>query len=1529
MVVTNVSCNGGNNGAVNLSVLGGTSPYTYLWSDNATTEDISGLVAGIYIVTITDVNGCHVIDTAHISQPAGLSLSITGSNISCFGANTGSVDLSVTGGTFPYTYLWSNGILNQDLSGVTAGLYSVTVTDANGCTATSSITLTQPTLLTASTSVTTFFGGYGVSCNGSANANITVTVSGGTAGYTYYWSNNATTQNLTGVGAGTYFVTVTDTNGCKANSSAVVTQPALLTATAAITSNYNGYGISCNGGNNGSISLTVAGGLTSYTYHWSNNATTQNLSGVAAGTYSVTVTDQNNCTATASAVLTQPAALTATATVSSNYNGYGISCNGASNGSISLTTTGGVTVYIYHWSNNATTQNLSGVAAGTYTVTITDQNGCTVTSSATLTQPVVLATTAAVSSNYNGYGISCNGGSNGNISLTITGGLTSYSYHWSNNASTQNLTGVIAGTYTVTVTDINGCTATSSATLTQPTALSASAAVSTNFNGYSVSCNGSTNGGITLTVAGGLTAYTYHWSNNATTQNLTAIGAGTYSVTITDLNGCTATATATLTQPSVLTATATITSNFGGYSVSCNGSTNGSISLVPSGGVTAYIYHWSNNATTQNLSNIGAGTYTVTVTDLNSCTFTTSVTLTQPLAIIATATVTSNYNGYGVSCNGGSNGSINLAVSNGISPYFYHWSNNSNVQNLVNVIAGIYTVTVNDIYGCTATATATLTQPAALAATATVTSNFNGYGVGCNGATNGTISLVVSGGLTAYTYHWSNNATTQNLSGVGAGTYTVTITDLNGCTVTASATLTQPPAITATATITSNFNGYSVSCNGSTNGSISLSVSGGATPYIYHWSNNATTQNLSNIGAGTFAVTVTDLNNCTQTTSVTLTQPSAISATATVNSNYNGYGVSCFGETNGSIHLTASGGITPYFYNWSNNDNTQNLNNAGAGVYTVTVTDQNGCTKTATATLTQPVEMIAVANVSTNYNGYGVSCYGASNGAINLTITGGITPLIYNWSNGATTHNISNIAAGIYSVTVTDLNGCQSVASIIITGPLALQASAVVTTDYNGYSVSCYDATNGNVDLMVDFGVTPYSYHWSNGATTQNLVNIGAGSYTVTITDANGCTQETGVTLTQPSMITSNISLPLTYNGNGVSCHGATDANISLVVTGGLGSYTFHWSNDATTQSLTNVGAGTYTVSITDLNGCIVTNSITVSEPPLLTLLLTPVNVTCYGLNDGSITTTVTGGTTPYSYDWSNTAIIENLVNLGPGTYSLTLTDVNNCTVTGQDVITEPTAIMVTDTAITHQGCANENSGAIDITVAGGSTPYTFHWSNGDTTEDLANVAAGNYTVTITDAHGCSHVETYTILPGIAGPVAYFQFVEASGIVTFINFSTPTQAVDTTVTYLWNFGDTIGIDTSTAFQPWHQYTVSAMYIVTLTVTNACGTSTYTDTIYVRLTDIPEIPGNEISINLFPNPNNGIFTMSYESTLPTGEINIRIFDVSGQVLSVDHFIIEGTKFTHDYNISRYSVGMYFIEISNKDGVQVRRIIMDRK
>ncbi|MCX6257276.1 MAG: SprB repeat-containing protein, partial [Bacteroidia bacterium] len=629
--------------------------------------------------------------------------------------------------------------------------------------------------------------------------------------------------------------------------------------------------------------------------------------------------------------------------------------------------------------------------------------------------------------------------------------------------------------------------------------------ITTSMTSINVMCYGASTGSIDLSVSGGISPYTYHWSGSQTTEDLSNIPAGSYLVTITDTNGCTATASKTITQPTLISTSVT------GTNVMCYGASTGSIDLTVSGGISPYTYHWSGSQTTEDLSNIPAGSYLVTVTDTNGCTATASKSITQPTQISTSITIIN------VLCYGASTGSIDLTVSGGISPYAFHWSGSQTTEDLSNIPAGSYLVTVTDTNGCTATASKTITQPTQISTSVT------SINVLCYGASTGSIDLTVSGGITPYAYHWSNGPSIEDLSNLPTGSYLVTVTDANGCTVTASKTITQPTQISTSVT------SINVLCFGASTGSINLSVSGGISPYLFHWSNSQTTQNLSNLPAGSYLVTVTDANGCTATASKIITQSTQI--TTSISS----INVMCYGDSNGSIDLTVNGGSSSYTYLWSDGPITQDLFSLPAGTYIVTVTDNKGCTSTASGTINQPDSLIAIYDLSP------VLCFG-NNATVIISATGGVEP--YSGDVG-TFYD----PAGDYYFDVFDANGCFSEVEVDITSP------PLLTLTSTGNNVSCYGTSTGSITLTVSGGTAPFACHWSNGQTNQNLNNLTAGNYFVTVTDANGCTATASKTLTQPSLISRSLT------GINVLCNGASTGSITLTVNGGSSPYSFHWSN--------------------------------------------------------------------------------------------------------------------------------------------------------------------------------------------------------------------------------------------------------------------------------------------------------------------------------------------------------------------------------
>ncbi len=1414
--VNDVSCNGAGDGSIFLAVTGGTGPYTYLWNTGATTNNITGLNAGAFSVTITDNNGCSINENFNIVDPAVIGLSHTKVDILCRGASTGAIDITPSGGTTPYTYLWSNGSTSEDLTNVPAGSYTVIVRDASNCSVNLTVSVNEPaTVMTLSGTETNG------TCAGSNNGSIDLTVVGGSAPYTYSWNTGATTEDVNSLAPGNYSVSVTDAVGCIKSIGFTISEPSPISVAETLSN------VSCNGAGDGTINLTVGGGTAPYTYAWADDGsiTSKDRAGLGPGNYTITVTDASGCTYVEAFNITEPAILSSTATK------LNVSCFGESTGSINLSINGGTTPYNFLWSNGALTEDLTNIAAGNYSVIITDANGCTDNKTFTISEPPsALAVASSVSQ------ITCNGAADGIINLTPSGGAAPYTFNWSNGGTSEDLSNLSAGNYTVTVTDNNGCTYSEGFTITDPPILTLSGVAS------DVDCNAAANGTINITVAGGEGPYNFSWSNGETTEDISNLGPGTYTVNISDVRGCAISASYLIQEPMALGFSYTL------GNVSCFGLSDGAINITVSGGTAPYTYSWSNGETTQDINSLSAGDYTVTVIDLNGCTLNQSITITEPLASLSTTATVSD-----ISCFGGSDGSIILNPAGGTVPYTYAWNNGATTKDIFGLSDGNYQVTITDANGCFIQETYTINMPTALLASGTQTN------ILCNGEASGSIDLTVSGGNAPYTFTWSNGANTEDLTNITAGNYQVTIADVTGCSLVRSFTVTEPLALLVGESL------QDVSCFGVSDGFIDLSVSGGIAPYTYAWSNGATTQDLFNLSGGNYSVTITDANGCSTVKNYTIVEPaSALGVTGTVTNE------SCFGDNQGAVSLTVSGGTAPYTYSWNHGPTTKDVAGLGRGSYQVTVTDNSGCSINTDFTISGPAA-IQLSAVSTQ-----IECNGAANGELDVSVLGGTAPYTYSWNNGVTTEDLSSLTPGNYSLTVSDVNGCTVSGSWTISEPLTISVGQSIT------EVSCFGAADGAIDINVSGGIAPYTYSWSNGSATQDLSNISGGNYSVTITDANGCSTVKNYTIVEPasalgvtgtvteelcfgdnqgavSLTVSGGTAPYTYSWNqgsttkdiaglaqgiyqvtvtdkngcsiqssyivggptalaataattNLTCNGAADGSIDLEVSGGVLPYTFAWGNGESSEDLNSLSPGNYAVVITDANGCSVSRSYSISEPAAISVGYSTSDIDCFGQDDGAITLTPTGGTLPYTYLWSNGATSKNISGLDGGNYSVTITDGNGCTFTQNIAIVEPSASLSLSTVVTDELCFGDNQGAIDLSVTGGTAPYTYSWNNGSSSQDLLGLERGDYQVTVTDKNGCSITETYTV----SGP----NILTASGVINSISCNGADDgAIDVTIsggtapfTYSWSNGET-GEDLSSL--------APGTYSLTVTDANGC------------------------------------------------------------------------------------------------------------
>ncbi|MEX0813146.1 MAG: HYR domain-containing protein, partial [Chitinophagales bacterium] len=739
-----------------------------------------------------------------------------------------------------------------------------------------------------------------------------------------------------------------------------------------------------------------------------------------------------------------------------------------------------------------------------------------------------------------------------------------------------------------------------------------------------------------------------------------------------------------------------------GYNVSCNSAIDGSIDAYVSGGCLPYSYLWSHNQqSAPSINGLGAGTYSVTITDGNGTTISDSITLTEPDTLGISAQIFEYPGGNNVSCNGEEDGSIDLLISGGCPPYTYSWNTGDTTSSIGDLGAGTYEVTVTDDNGCEATATYEITEADELEITSDVTN------VTCEDGNDGIIEVIVSGGITPYTYLWLDGDSSATKTGLGEGYYSVMVTDSVGCTVNASFFIGTDNVLTLNSGVTN------ATC-GDSNGVASINVSGGNAPYNFAWSNNQSGSTIDSLLPGVYTVSVTDSSGCTAVRQVEVNNISDIELDAAVNN------PTCPDFDNGSIDLIVSGTSGDVTYSWSTSDTTQNISGLVAGVYSVTVSDTTGCSAVYSAELTDDNNIDL--NIQTNQ----ATC-DSSNGSATPIVSNGTAPYAFEWSDFSTDSILSGVSAGLYGLTVTDVNGCSVSDVVNIDNP------GIPDMILSKVDLSCNDNNSGSINTMIT-GNGPFTFIWSNGDTTQNIARLSAGTYSVTATDVNGCEAVRHIEINQP------IAITIDADYENVSCFNGSDGSIDLDISGGISPYDVIWSHGDTSTNLTGLSADTYDVTVTDANGCEAMTSVLISEPDELIVSLDSISQQSCALNDAAIFVSTEGGTLPYTYVWSNDDTLNQAYQTGlsGGTYSVFVFDANECfsdTLTFE--IHELDSVSLSVVEYADITCNSDSTGFIDLEVSGGHMPYSYWWSTGDTTEDLSGLAAGNYYVVVSDSNGC------------------------------------------------------------------------------------------------------------------------------------------------------------------------------------------------
>ena len=742
---------------------------------------------------------------------------------------------------------------------------------------------------------------------------------------------------------------------------------------------------------------------------------------------------------------------------------------------------------------------------------------------------------------------------------------------------------------------------------------------------------------------------------------------------------------------------------------------DGQVIFNPSGGVPPYnTYIFDMNGIPVNRDSLYAGSYQIRITDSTLCETVDTVILTSQNYLLNTFTTSDP------SCNGFLDGNINVQTSGGLAPFTYLWSNGDTTQNLLNVGAGQYSVIINDSNNCLIYDSIVLEEPSALLAIDSTTN------VSCFGSTNASVTINLSGGTPAYLISafgqtfpipFPTSVTIPTIVPIPAGVYPFSITDFQGCTLLDTFTITQPNPLTISSTI-----GY-VSCSGFNNGSITLNPLGGTGPFTYLWSTGDTTQFLVNIPSGQYFVSILDSNNCLAIDTILMIQPNQLNnSSSTIMPACNGY-------NDGSINVVASGGTMPYNYLWSTGDTSQNLQNVSAGQYIVSVIDSNSCILYDTIILLEPNAISAIDSIQN------VSCNGFSDGSVFLFVDGGTGNYDILWETGDTIPFITNLISDWYEISIVDSNNCLFVDSFFVEEPTILEDSISTTEP------TCFGFSNGGASVFPYGSVSPYSYIWSNGDTSQFLQNLTAGQYSVIITDNNNCIIYDTLNVDEP------LILSFSELTDSVSCFGNSDGSIDLNVSGGITPYSFLWNTGDTLEDLSNLIAGTYVVNILDSNDCLLIANINVYESDNLFAYFNLNYVSCNGFSDGNIDVTPIGGTPPFNYSWSSGDTTEDINNIPSDMYILSLTDNNNCFFTDTVVVFEPDELVAS---------LIDSNGTLVSLGSGGTSPYTYDiyspagifatTSNNTGVSFIINpVLAGIYTLVVTDANGCIDSSQVTI----------------------------------------------------------------------------------------------------------------------------------------------------------------------------------------
>jgi hypothetical protein len=1046
-------------------------------------------------------------------------------------------------------------------------------------------------------------------------------------------------------------------------------------------------------------------------------------------------------------------------------------------------------------------------------------------------------------------------------------------------------------------------------------------ALTLSLNSSPSSCIGESNGSITATAGGGAGGYQYSKNGGASYQSsniFSGLAAGSYTITMKDANNvCTKTSTITINSPTAVSLSLSSSSMPSGYGLS-----DGQIVVSVSGGnTTSYTFSLDGGGFSTNGSRtfaVAAGNHTIIAKDGNGCSSNTlTVTIDQPPALSLSGSVSQ-----GISCNGYSDGQITATASGGTNSGYQYRLNPGTFQlsnSFSGLAAGAYTVEVKDSNGNTASAAVTVIGPAVLGLSSVKTD------VSCKGGSDGTVTLTAAGGTLPYTYFLDGIAQTSGgsitFSGKSAGSYSILVKDSKGCEAGgADVSLSEPAALTLSASQ------QDVLCHGLSTGRITLTAGGGTLPYRYSINNgtdwSAGTEFI-NLPAGSYPVVIKDASGCTQSSTVTISQPDKL-----ILSVDNIIHAPCYG-TNGNISVSSTGGTGVISYSA-----VPALSYAGgafigapAGTYTLMATDENGCTATSSVTISQPDDLVISSDVSV------VSCKGGNDGKVVLHATGGPTGTIeYILTDGVSDHRdaadntFMGLAAGTYTFKV-KRGVCQALHTVTVGEPAAL-----VLSESHLQRVSTFGGSDGSFEIVAAGGNEGYTYA-VNGAdkeTQTSYTGLSAGPYRVKVTDAKGCTREIYVVVTEPNMLVLKLA-----EKKDVSCYRAADASIEVAAEGGNEGYRYSidGTNFQSGGKFSNLSGGSYLLTVKDALGYAGYLAVNIHEPDLLTMSHTAADPVCYGGSDGAITINVRGGTRPYSYNWISHPLLGDTANpthLNSDIYQVWVSDANGCSIQQRIELKDPGEIRITgirDTIL----CKGQ-----EITYHAGNPGLRYQWSSdkgfSSTAGSVQLSQAGNYKLTVTNAVNCSVSRTFKITESTTLLKADFlqsSVATAGDTVMLVDVSKPTPAQTRWI--LPAGAVEVGSNASGTVRQ-VVYNSPGTYTTMMTV----GLGECADAIQKTISILPKGQNAEVkdalgykeglikTFKLYPNPTTGNFKVLIELSRKEN-IRLRLTDfVRNQPVETRQ---EGNKNTYEPEFNRPELlsGVYVLSLEVAGEVKMLKLI----